>query len=304
MLQRLWAAFWSSPMLILTLAPVFWGGNVVVGRAAAGLVPPVALGGLRWLLAALVLLPFAWPHLKRDWPLMRASVPILVALGITGIGAYGTALYIGLTGTEALNALVINASAPILIAIFCVLFLGDRIGPVQIAGIAVSLLGVLLVVARGNPAALGVLKSGAGDLWIIAANILWAVYTGFLRKKPKIHPLSFACASFAIGGLVNVPFMMGEHVSGVVLQPTLATLLAVGYVTLFPSIGSYILFNRGVELIGGPRAGAFMHLVPFFGAIMSIIFLGERLQWFHLAGFALILTGVWLASRAAAPKQA
>ena len=304
MLQRLWATFWSSPTLILTLAPVFWGGNVVVGRAAAGLVPPVALGGLRWLLAALILLPFAWPHIKRDWPQMRTSLPILVALGITGIGAYGTTLYIGLNGTEALNALVINASAPVLIAIFCVLFLGDRISPIQAGGIAVSLLGVLLVVTRGNPAALGALKSGAGDLWIITANLLWAVYTGFLRKKPKIHPLSFACASFAIGGLANVPFMIGEHASGAVLQLSLATVLAVGYVTLFPSIGSYILFNRGVELIGGPRAGAYMHLVPFFGAIMSIIFLGERLQWFHLAGFVLILSGVWLASRAAAPKQA
>ena len=283
--------------MLLALTALFWGGNFVMGRGVAGHVPPISLAFLRWSIATLIILPFAWPHLRRELAVVRQHWPILFFLAATGGGSFNTLTYIGLNHTTALNALVLNSAAPVLIALACYLLFRDRVSGLQGVGIVISLAGVLTVISKGALDVLLSLKPNAGDLWVLGAMLIWAVYTAFLRQRPRVHWLVFAFVLYFLSAAVNLPFFVGELIAGAELHLTWTTVLAVGYVSVFPSVLAYLFYNRGVELIGGTRAGVFMHLIPLFGAIFAIGFLGETLAPYHGVGFALIVVGVTLAAR-------
>ncbi len=298
MLRRLADNVFNNAYLLLSLMALFWAGNQVLGRAVAGHVPPVALSFLRWSIATLIVLPFALPHLRRDWPVVRENWLFIGFLGVIGGGAFNTLQYIGLNYTTALNSLVLNSIGPILIAIACVLLFKDRLTVSQMAGTVISMAGVLVVISRGEPELLASLSLNRGDLLILFAMAITAVYTAYLRLKPDIHWITFLFCMFLASGLFNLPLVIVEILAfDKMVQPTLFTILAIGYVSIFPSILSYFCFVRGVELIGGVRAGIFMHLIPLFGALMAIGLLGEPLAAFHIVGFVLVLAGVALTSR-------
>jgi drug/metabolite transporter (DMT)-like permease len=289
--------YFANPYLLLTLTMLFWAGNSIAGRGVRDVVPPLALAWLRWTLAALIVLPFAWPHLKRDLPVIRAHWRVLFLLGAIGAGTFVTIYYYGLTLTPATNALIINSGVPILIPLASYALYRDRLTAVQAAGIALSLAGVLTVLSKGDPSALLSLDLNHGDLWILGSMLVWAVYTALLREQPAMHWLSFAWITFFVASAVNlVPFAL-EHLFVRQIQPTVEALIGIAYVSTLPSIVAQIFFIRGVELIGANRAGAFMNFIPMFGAVLAVLILGETLYLFHLAGFALILAGVTLASR-------
>ncbi len=297
MIRRLADALYANAYILLSATSLFWAGNFVVGRAIHGDVPPIALAWTRWLIATLIILPFALPHVRRDWPVIRANWLILACLGTLGAGLFNSISYYSLNYTTALNALVLQSSGPVLIVLATYILFGDRIRPVQGLGIVISLAGVLAMIARGDPATLTGMSLNKGDIGVLIAMITWAIYAAFLRKRPAIHWLSFIAVTFAVAVLFNTPLVVAEHLSGWQMQPSLQTLLAVGYVSIFPGLLAYIFFNRGVELIGANRAGVFMHLVPLFGSVLAVGLLGETPRLYHLAGIALILAGVTLAVR-------
>jgi drug/metabolite transporter (DMT)-like permease len=297
MISRLGQKLYSNAYLLLSLTALFWAGNFVLGRGVHEHVPPIALAWTRWCLATLIILPFAIPHLKRDWPVIRENLPILLFFGILGVGAFNMLSYTGLNYTTALNALVLQSSGPILIVLVCFLIFGDKISPRQAVGIACSLTGVLVMVARGDPNVLAKFQLNRGDIFLLVALVLWGLYTAYLRKRPDIHWLSFTATTFLIGAIVNTPFYVWEHLNVRQLHFDAQTLAAVAYVSIFPSVLAYICFNRGVELIGANRAGVCLYLVPLFGAILAIVVLGEEPQKYHFTGIALILAGVTLAAR-------
>jgi drug/metabolite transporter (DMT)-like permease len=297
--RGLGSALYGNAYVLLTLTTLFWGGNFAMGRAVAGHVPPVALAWVRWTLAFLILLPFAWPHVKRDAAVLRRSWPILLLLGVTGGGLFNTLQYVALNHTTALNALVINSSGPMFVALACFALFGDRISARQAGGIALSSLGVMTIVTRGSLWELATLTFASGDLVMLAAMIIWGVYTAFLRKRPAIHWLSFTLALMMIAAALNFPLFLWEHAGGATLQATWATALACLYAAIFPSVLGYIFYNRGVQLIGGNRAGVFIHMATLFGSVFSILLLGEVPRAYHGIGFALIIAGVALAARQA-----
>jgi drug/metabolite transporter (DMT)-like permease len=296
-MRHLAVATFNNPYVLLPLATLFWGGNFVLGRGVHEFFPPIALASLRWTLAFLFILPFAWARLREDWPVLKQHWPWLLFFGATGGGSFNTLSYIGLNYTPALNALVMNSSGPIMIAIASFIFFRERLTPVQLLGIVISFIGVASVVSKGDFSALAALQLNIGDLWVLAAMMIWGIYTAYLRKKPRMHWLSFAAATFFFAGAVNWPFHAWEHVW--VRQVSLSTdsLLAIGYVSIFPSIFSYVLYNRSVELIGGNRTGPFLHLIPLFGSVMAVLTLGEVPGLYHAVGFTLILSGVAIATR-------
>ena len=224
-------------------------------------------------------------------------LPLLLFFGIVGVGAFNTLSYTGLNYTTALNGLVLQSSGPILIILASFFIFGDRISPRQAIGITLSLTGVLVMVARGNPDVLAGFELNRGDILLIAALVLWGLYTAYLRKRPPIHWLSFTATTFFIGAAINTPFFVWEHLSVRQLQLDTQTIAAIAYVSIFPSVLAYICFNRGVELIGANRAGVCLHLVPLFGAVLAITLLGEAPRIYHFLGIALILAGVSLAAR-------
>jgi len=294
---RFFAWLWHQPYILLSLTALFWAGNAVVGRAVAGEFPPMALAQLRWLFAFAILLPFAWRHVRRDWPMIRRANTSLMVLGLTGLAAFNGLQYTALNYTTALNSVLLQPVMPLLIAACAFALYRDRLNLAQIAGIAVSLAGVVAIVSRGDVSTLTSLSLNIGDVMLLVAFVVYALYSALLKRRPAIHWLSLLAVTFAWGAIMLVPAFAIEWASGARPAPTLFSLLALAYVVLFPSLLAFICFNRGVELIGPNRAGPFVHLVPLCGTIMAIVFLGEKLAVFHLAGAALIFGGIVLASR-------
>lgn len=291
------AALWSRAYLLLTMTALFWAGNSIVGRAARELVPPAALSFWRWVIALTLLLPLAWPHLKRDWPVLRANWPIMLLLGTLGIGAFNTMLYTGLQTTTALNSMMLQSAQPALILMVGALVMGDRTSVRQITGVLVSLVGVLIIISRGDIGALLGLELNAGDAIIGVAVVLWAIYSVFLRRRPSVHPLSFLAASIMVGIMVISPVYAAELWRGRAIVPGWESGLAIAYVSIFPSFLAYLFFNRGVELIGSAATGQYLNIMPLMGAGLAMLFLGETLHLFHVAGLALVVAGILVAGR-------
>ena len=291
------AALWSRAYLLLAMTALFWAGNSVVGRAARDLVPPAALSFWRWTFALALLLPLAWPHLKRDWQALRAHWPVMAILGALGIGAFNTLLYTGLQTTTALNSMLIQSAQPALILMVGALVMRDSTTGRQIVGVAVSLAGVLIILSRGDAGLLMALQLNGGDATIAFAVLLWAFYSVTLRKRPPVHPLSFLAASILVGLVVIIPVYAHEVWSGRLIVPETGSALAIAYVAIFPSFLAYLFFNRGVELIGSAATAQYMNVMPLMGAGLAMLFLGETLHLFHVAGLILVVAGILVAGR-------
>ena len=287
----------NQPYLLLSLTSLFWAGNIVLARFVAGHVPPMTLSCVRWIGAFLMLLPFAWPHLKRDWPALRAHLPLMLVLSATGFAFNNAISYWAMQYTEALNALLIQSAGPLFVALWSLVLFGVRLTGAQLAGIAISLLGVLIIILRGDLAALASISLNRGDIMFASSLVAFGLYSAFIPRRPKIHQLSFLSFTTFCGATMLLPAAIWEALSGRVLQLDGVTLATLGYILIFPSTLAYLFFNRGVALIGPNRAAPFFHLVPVFGSAMAILLLGEKLQPFHLIGYALVLAGVVFASR-------
>ncbi len=287
----------NQPYLLLSITALCWAGNAIVGRLAAGHIPPVTLSVLRWSLAFLIILPFAWKHLKRDWGAIRARLGTMIVLSVTGIGAFNTLQYWALEHTQALNTLLLQSAGPLFVAMWSLILLGVRLTLAQAGGIALSLTGVLVILLHGDLTALTAIEFNKGDLIFTVALAIFGLYSVLSLKRPKIHGLSFVGFTFGCGAACLIPLLIWELLSRPVMQLDAMNLLTLFYVAVFPSTLAYLCFNRGVQLIGANRAAPFFHVVPVFGSAMAIVFLGERPQLFHIIGFALVLTGVFVASR-------
>ncbi|MEJ2060684.1 MAG: EamA family transporter [Gammaproteobacteria bacterium] len=277
--------------LLLTLTTLFWAGNAIIGRALHDSVHPVTLAFWRWALAALILLPFAWRHVMRDWRALIDAWAIMLVLSLFGIGCFNTMLYAAAQTTTATNIALIQTAMPATIVILGLLLFGDRVSKKGIFGVALSIAGAGVIVLRGSLETLATWHVVTGDVWMLVAVLCYALYSVLLRKRPVVHPLSFLVATFAIGALMLLPLYIWEqgrygapHLSGGLLAGTV-------YVAVFPSILAYLFWNRGVDLIGSNRAGLFICLVPVFASALAMVFLNEHLHAFHLVGLALIVVG-------------
>lgn len=287
----------NQPYLMLSLMSLFWAANIVLGRFVAGHVPPFALTFCRWAGTFLVLAPFAWSYLMRDWPVIRKNLPLLLLLAFTGFAFNNALSYWGLQHTQALNALLIQSSGPLFVALWSLMLFGVRLSWMQAAGILVSLLGVLAIVLRGDLAALAAIQVNAGDISFAAALFVFGLYSALMPKRPKINPLSLISFTTGAGAVMLIPLVGWEISGGDVLKSDTLTISTVVFVVIFPSTMAYLFFNRGIELIGPNRAAPFFHLVPVFGSAMAILLLGEKPELFHLVGYALVLAGIFTASR-------
>jgi len=289
----------NQPYLLLSITALCWAGNAIVGRLAAGHIAPATLSFLRWSFAFLIILPFAWKHLVRDWAAIRSHIGIMILLSITGIGAFNTLQYWALEHTQALNTLLLQSAGPLVVAVWSLVLLGVRLTLAQAAGVILSMAGVFVILLHGDLTTLSKIDFNIGDLIFLIALAIFGIYSVLSLKRPDIHGLSFVAFTFGAGAACLIPLFIWELFARPPMQIDTANLLTLAYVALFPSTIAYLCFNRGVQLIGANRAAPFFHVVPVFGTIMSIIFLGEHPQAFHFIGFALVLTGVFVASRKA-----
>lgn len=283
--------------LLLALAVFFWAGNWVVGRAVHDVVPPVALNLLRWLPAIVLMAPFVLPGLAGRWGLVRRHWAYLTVMGLTGIAAFQGLVYLGLRDTPAINAVLLNTSFPLYMILAAWALAGEKTSARQLLGIAVSALGVAVIMSRGELARLLALEFHAGDIWILLALPFWAVYSVLLKRRPaEIGGLELVFLTAAAGCILMLPVAAVEHAFLSWPEPTWRMAAAVGYLAVFPSIVSFVFWNRGVAIVGPSTAGLFVHLMPAFGTLLAVLFLDETPLLAHGIGIAVILGGVALAS--------
>src|SRR5882762_5876224 len=200
----------NQPYLLLCITALCWAGNAIVGRLAAGHIPPVTLSFLRWSLAFLIILPFAWKHLLRDWPAIRARLGTMIFLSVSGIGAFNTMQYWALEYTQALNTLLLQSAGPLFVAGWALVLLGIRLTPAQAGGIVLSLAGVLVILLHGDLTTLKTIEFNRGDLIFILALAVFGLYSVLSLKRPRIHGLSFVGFTFGCGALSLVPLLIWE----------------------------------------------------------------------------------------------
>ena len=286
-----------SAFLLLAAASLFWSGNWIAGRALREAFDPVTLNFWRWAVATLVLAPFALPRLRGKWGDIRTHFGILLLLSFTGVALFQCLVYLGLRSTPAVNAVLLNSSFPMFMLLCSWVMERERASRRQVLGMLISLAGILIILCRGDPAALLHLQLNGGDAWILLAMPVWGVYSVLLKRRPpQLGALELLFVISIVGVALLAP---GAALLAIHAPPRLLTgpeALGVLYMALFASVLAYVCWNRGVAIVGANAAGFTVHLLPAFGTVLAILFLGESFTGFHAAGIATILAGVLLAT--------
>lgn len=295
--KRLLSLFTGNAYLLLIIAPLLWGGNAVAGRLATTDWQPFTFTSLRWLFAILVLTPFAFKPIQRDWPVIKENALLLFCLGAFGMATFNLCMFLALHYTTAINVSIEQASIPAMIMLLNFFLLSQRVRALQIAGLILTLIGVLITTTGGEPAKFLSEGLNRGDALMLLACAFYAAYTFGLRWRPAIHWMSFMWAIAISAFIMTLPFVTWELSREPFTSPAPQGLLVLLYVVILPTIISQLCWARGVELIGSNRAGLFINLVPIFGSILAVLILQERFEWYHFVGLSLVLLGIGLAER-------
>lgn len=283
---------------LLLLSPAMFSVNMLMARYAT-FVPPNALALGRWLLVALLLLPFVWPHLVRHRHALAREWPDLLMLGALGMWICGAWVYIGGRTTPALNIGLIYAASPILVVLLGRLLYRERLTIARIAGVSLCLAGVAAVFAKGRVGNLLSVHFTEGDLWIAAASACWGLYSVLLKHRPSaLDPLTRLCAISFAGSLVLLPFAVGE--AALWSAPDLAdwrTWTVWIVLAIIPGVGAYGAFGYCVRELGPSVTSVSMYLGPLYVGLLAWATLDEAPHWYHLVGTALVLPGLFLATR-------
>lgn len=284
--------------ILLTLTTLCWGANAVFGRLAVGEISPMLLVSLRWLGAVLLMLVFASRHVRRDWPTLRRHLPFLAAMGVLGFTSFNALFYVAAHSTTAVNIGIIQGSIPVFVLIGMFIAYRFPVNRLQIPGVALTMIGVIIVGTGGSLERLVTLTLNHGDILMIVACTLYAGYAVGLRRRPAVSSLGLFTVLAGAAFLFSLPLTAAELALGQFQWPTATGWIVAGLVTLLPSFLGQIFFIQGVALIGPGRAGVFINLVPIFAAILAVVILSEPFEGFHWIALALVLTGIWLSERA------
>ena len=286
--------------LMMLFAVVIFALNYIIGRWAVGETPPYLLGFVRWDVGMLILLPFAWTHLRQDYEFIGRNWKLLCLAGFLMPFMGAGVSYVALIHTEAINAGVIVTSMPVMMVLLSWLILKERFTGGVWLGIVIAISGVLYIVSRGDPVSLLELSFNIVDLILIGCNLGLAGYGIAIKKLPQgIHPLSLLTVVCAVGALCHAPFVAYEMASGEQAVLSTKTFVSLAFVAVFPSVVAILIWNIAIGRIGPSRSAFYMYLTPVFAAMFAIPLLGESIGVYHIIGAVLIVIGVTLSSRKA-----
>ena len=290
-------------MALLFITPALWSVNYLVGRMAPGIIAPHMLALLRWSLAGLILASFAWPELRAKRSMLLNKAWQYLVFGALGMWICGAWVYVGARSTGATNIALIYALAPVFIALISAVWLRERLGWVQWLGIGLACVGLVHVVIKGQWGGLGQVRLVAGDAWILAATLSWTAYSIFLKRWPTdFSPIARLVLIVSGGVLVLIPLTAAEALSGLPMTQTQwgwQTAALVVAAALMPGAGAYLAYATLQKAVGAARAGLTLYLSPLYAAAIAATVLNEPVQLYHLLGAAVILPGIYWASRPA-----
>ncbi len=283
---------------LLFVMPCLWSANYIVARSAIDVVAPHMLAFLRWGLAFLLMLAFQGATLRRRWPAWRGEWRDMLVMGGLGMWICGAFVYLGARTTSVTNMSLLYAVAPAMIAAASAFWFGDRLGATQWAGVALAIAGTLAVIFKGQVTSLAGVRFSSGDLWMVAAVIAWTLYSLMLRGRPTVLDPFARLTMIAAGGLVvlaPLTLVEGAMLGWPTFGAKLWTLVIVA--ALLPAFGAYLAYSWVQRELGAARAALALYIQPLYAALLAWLLLGEPPQWYHALGAALILPGIWMASR-------
>ena len=284
----------TNPHFLLTLTSIFWAFNTVAGRAAVGEVSPLLIVSLRWLFVSIILSFLCRNQLKEIWTILSQRIKWLIIMGLFGFTGFNSAYYIAAHDTIAINLGLVQGTMPAFIIIIAWVWLKDKINLTQFLGVLITFIAVLIVVSAGNLTILLNLELKKGDIVMIFACTLYAVYAVGLRKKPQIGALPLLTFFAYVAFVGSLPGLIYETFSNQLILPGLKGCIILGVIIIFPSFLAQIFFMKGVEKIGPARSGLYTNLVPVFSSILAVFLLGESFQFYHFLSLSMIFAGIYL----------
>lgn len=288
----------SAGYIFALLATVIWSGNFVVARGLSQEIAPVTLAFCRWTTAMLVLLPFAFSGLIQQWEAIRKNLLYISVTSLLGITVFNTIIYMAGHQTTVLNLSLIAVLSPVFIIFLSHIFLNDPITPTRLAGVILAAAGVVLLTTKGDLSVLTTLQFNGGDLLMLFATFLFAVYTIMVRKRPvAIAPVPYLCATFIIGWLLLIPWVAAEWLYVPFVMPAPHVWWIIVYVGVGASLVAFLFWNYAVAGIGPAKAGIVYYSLPFFCGVEAWLILGESITWIHAVAGAMIISGIFVANR-------
>ena len=284
----------TNPHFLLTLTSIFWAFNTVAGRAAVGEVSPLLIVSVRWFFVSIILSILCRNQLIETWSILNKKIKWLIFMGLFGFTGFNSAYYVAAHDTIAINLGLVQGTMPAFIIIIAWIWLKDKINFTQFLGVLITFTAVLIVVCSGNFNALIELELNSGDIVMIFACTLYAIYAVGLRKKPKISALPLLTFFAYIAFLGSLPGFIYETYSNQLILPGQKGFIILGVIIIFPSFLAQIFFMKGVEKIGPSRSGLYTNLVPVFSSLLAVFFLGEEFKSFHLLSLIMIFIGIYL----------
>ncbi len=287
----------QAPYLLLTLTMLMWSANAVAARIAVDEVSPLMLTAIRWVGVTSLVFALAHKRIISEWPILRPRLPLLLGLGALGFSTFNAMFYWAAHSTSAINIGIIQGAVPVLVMLGAYMMYKTQVSGTQAIGVTITIIGVVVVAVRGDFERISEVQFNPGDLLMITACMLYAVYTVALRQRPAASGVAIFSV-MAVGALAtSIPMAVVEVALGHSLWPTQTGWAVIAFVVIFPSLLAQLFFIRGVELLGPGRAGVFINLVPVITAILGVYILGELFRGYHAAALLLVLGGIWLAER-------
>ena len=287
---------WNRPVVLLTLATLFWGGNAVAGRFAVGHISPFLLTHLRWFILSVILLLFFRRRLTEAKELFCAGWKSFV-IGGAALGAFNMFFYIAAHHTTAINLGILQGSIPIIVIAGSYIFFKERIRSLQFWGILIGLTGVVVLASGGQWERFIGIDLNIGDLYMLIGCVLFAGYTLGLRKRPDGDEIIGLMLFSITAQIVTFSGLAYELSTETLFWPSIEGWWVVFFVTVFPSFLAHLFYIRAVQLIGVGISGLFTNLVPIFASLLAITILSEQFGFFHAASLVLVVSGLWLAQR-------
>jgi drug/metabolite transporter (DMT)-like permease len=284
----------SNAHFLLTFTSLFWAFNTIAGRSAVGEVSPLLIVSFRWFFVAIILTFLCRKELIEGWNILSKRLKWLIIMGLFGFTGFNSSYYIAAHDTIAINLGIVQGTMPAFIIIIARIWLKEEIKLIQLCGVLITFIAVLLVVSAGNLNSLLNFKLNKGDIIMILACTLYAVYAVGLRKKPKISALTLLTFFSYVAFIGSIPGLIYETISGNVILPGNKGILILAVIIIFPSFLAQIFFMKGVEKIGPARSGLYTNLVPVFSSMLAVLFLGELFQIYHMVSLLLIFFGIYL----------
>jgi drug/metabolite transporter (DMT)-like permease len=285
-------------IVLAVLATLIWSGNFIVARGIYKEIPPISLAFYRWVIASLIIFPFAYKQFKKEKKNVLQNGKYFFSAALTGVTLFNTFVYIGAHYTTAINlALIGTTASPIIAIILARIFLKEKLSVLKITGMLFCISGIIFLLCRGNFANFSSLRFSTGDGWVLLAAFIFAVYNTLAKKKPvAVSPVNFLFVVFTLGTILLLPFYLWELANSQSVNWNTNLMLIILYLGLGTSVIAFLCWNIAIQKLGAGRTAMFGNLIPIFSSLEAVLLLNEQFTVIHVISMIVVIAGLALAN--------